>query len=166
MPSMWLRSSTGGASGGRTLGLLDGYLAERDAFQTAHSGTLLPAVLRYSIEAGTGGVAVAEEEIAELEAMLAEQRARLAVHEPVEVFAIYAFSFVDQDGSERLCRRNEVHRLLPPAAALAIDASVAERVAWRGFAPVTPRRLAEMEGPETEPVRLGDPIGFGTLSVG
>lgn len=142
---------------------LAGYLAEQTAFENAHPGSALPSVLRYSIEAGEGGVVATGEEIAELETMLAEQRAALAaaVGEPVEVFATHVFSFIDQDGSERLCRRNQVHRLLPPAAAMTVDAGVA--LAANSLAGLRAREAAagDLDLPETNPVRLGDPVGFG-----
>ncbi|MBZ9678234.1 hypothetical protein [Mesorhizobium sp. ES1-1] len=142
---------------------LAGYIQEREAFHIVHPGEALPAVLRYQIEAANNGVEAAKEDIAEWQTGLAEQRAALAaaVGEPLEVFASHTFSFIDQDGAERLCRRNEVHRVPPPAAALAIDASVAMRA--DSLAGRRAREVATggMKGPEAKPVRLGDPVGYG-----
>lgn len=143
---------------------LAGYIQERDAFHLDQPGKALPAILRYSIEAANNGVEAANEDIAEWQAALAEQRAALAaaVGEPAEVFATHTFSFIDQDGTERLCRCNEVHQVPPPAAAIALDAAVALRIDSLGGRRARDAVAAgAMEGSGDEPVRLGDPVGFG-----
>lgn len=143
---------------------LAGYIEERAAFRLEHPGEAVPAVLRYQIEAANNGIEAAKEDIAEWQKGLGEQRVALAaaVGEPVDVIATLSFSFVDQDGAERLCRRNKVHWVLPPAAALAIDASVALPAgSLAGLRAREAVATGEIEGPESEPVRLGDAVGFG-----